>query len=81
MRTGVRAALLGRTEAVPLSAAVGRTCAELVCPYPPGVPTLVPGAAVTSAAVEHLRAVQSAGGKVVGAADETLRTLEVLVEE
>lgn len=28
---------------VPASAAVGRICAELLCPYPPGIPVLTPG--------------------------------------
>ncbi len=31
---------------VPLDESAGRVCAELVCPYPPGIPVLIPGEVV-----------------------------------
>jgi len=31
------------SEAVPLAAAAGRIAAEPICPYPPGIPLLIPG--------------------------------------
>ena len=57
------------------SAAVGRVSAEMVCPYPPGVPVLYPGAEVTAEVARHLQAVLAAGGTVVGCVDESLATL------
>lgn len=65
---------------MPADAAVGRLSAELLCPYPPGVPVAVPGEALTAETLATLRAVLAAGGKVTGAADETLRMLSVIVE-
>ena len=41
--TSLAMAWRAESEAVPLVAAEGRIAAELVCPYPPGIPLLVPG--------------------------------------
>ncbi len=65
---------------VPADAAVGRLSAELLCPYPPGVPVALPGEALTAEGLTALRAVLAAGGKVTGAADESLGTLLVIAE-
>ena len=76
-----RAAFFAATERVPLGdAALGRVCAELLCPYPPGVPLLVPGEPVTAAAVATLRATLASGGVVVGASDPGLETVLVVRE-
>ena len=65
---------------MPADAAVGRLSAELLCPYPPGVPVALPGEAISAETLATLQAVLAAGGKVTGAADETLRMLRVIVE-
>lgn len=38
-----------RTETVPLEAAAGRIAAEPLCPYPPGIPLLIPGERIDAA--------------------------------
>lgn len=76
--TTPRTAFFAPHESVPTDAAIGRTCAELVAPYPPGVPVLAPGEQVTAAAVEALRTALAHGTRVAYAADPTLRTLRVL---
>jgi hypothetical protein len=76
-----RAAFFAPTECVPLAAAAGRLCAELLCPYPPGVPLLFPGERVTAAAVAELRTTLACGGVVVGASDGALGTLLVVADE
>jgi lysine decarboxylase len=58
--------------------AVGRISAELVAPYPPGVPVLVPGEIVTADVLEALREAHSAGTRIAYAADPTLATLQVV---
>jgi arginine/lysine/ornithine decarboxylase len=35
-------------ELIPIEAAAGRVCAEYVTAYPPGIPLLVPGEAITA---------------------------------
>jgi arginine decarboxylase len=75
-----RDAFFGPHETVPAAAAAGRVSAELVAPYPPGVPVLAPGERVTADIVAALRAVLAGGGRVAYAADPTLTTLQVVSE-
>ncbi|HKT05411.1 MAG TPA: hypothetical protein VJT31_38325, partial [Rugosimonospora sp.] len=73
-----RDAFFADHETVPGAAAVGRVCAEVVAPYPPGVPVLVPGEVVTAGALASLRAARAAGTRIAYAADPTLDTLQVV---
>jgi arginine decarboxylase len=78
--TGPREAFFADRECVPVERAVGRVSAELVAPYPPGIPVLAPGEVVTLEAVEVLAAARAAGSRIAYAADPSLRTLEVVME-
>ena len=71
-------AFFAPSETVPAGAAVGRVSAELVAPYPPGVPVLAPGELITAAAIEALREVRAAGGRIAYAADPTLASFQVV---
>lgn len=73
-----REAFYAKQLVVELDRAIGRVSAETLCPYPPGIPVLLPGEQVTREAVAHLRQVQAQGGVISGCADETLATLRVL---
>jgi len=73
-----REAFFARNETVPADAAAGRISAELVAPYPPGVPVLAPGELITSEALNALREVQADGGRIAYAADPALATLQVI---
>jgi arginine decarboxylase len=72
-----------KTESVPCTtaAAVGRISAEMLSPYPPGVPVVCPGERISHAVLDTLRDVVKKGGKVVGAADGSLKTIRVILEE
>ena len=50
--------------------------AELMCPYPPGVPEVLPGERLSKAAARRLRAVLRSGGTVAGASDASLAPLK-----
>jgi lysine decarboxylase len=52
--------------------------AELVAPYPPGVPILVPGEQVTAGSLAALTDAVASGARIAYAADSTLRTLQVV---
>jgi lysine decarboxylase len=65
---------------VAVEQAVGRVSAELVAPYPPGIPVLAPGEEVTLDAVDALRAARAAGSRIAYAADPTVTTLDVIAE-
>lgn len=63
---------------VDAATAVGRISAELVAPYPPGVPVLVPGEIVAAEVLAALREAQATGTRIAYAADPTLATLQVV---
>ena len=42
-------------ERVPLAAAAGRLAAEPLCPYPPGIPLLIPGERIDAQRAEWLQ--------------------------
>ena len=73
-----RAAFFSAHESVAADLAVGRVSAELIAPYPPGIPVLAPGELVTEDLLAGLRAVAADGVRVAYAADPTLSTLEVV---
>jgi lysine decarboxylase len=74
-----RDAFFGETATLPADAAIGRVSAELIAPYPPGVPVLAPGELITAEAVESLREIKADGGRIAYAADPSLATFQVVV--
>ncbi|MBF2028678.1 MAG: aminotransferase class I/II-fold pyridoxal phosphate-dependent enzyme [Oscillatoriales cyanobacterium C42_A2020_001] len=73
-----REAFLVQAEVVSVEAAVGCVSAELVCPYPPGIPVLIPGEVITEEAIASLKQVLDAGGIISGCADPSLTTIKVI---
>jgi arginine decarboxylase len=73
-----REAVLGRARRVPLAEAAGEVCAELLSPYPPGVPLVAPGELITKEVVEYLAGVLRAGGRVNGQADMSGRSVRIV---
>ncbi|MFN8189455.1 MAG: aminotransferase class V-fold PLP-dependent enzyme [Nocardioidaceae bacterium] len=76
-----RKAFFAAAEAVPLDRVLGRVCAELVAPYPPGIPVLAPGEEVTAASLDALAQARAAGVRIAYAADPSLATLRVVSRE
>ncbi len=74
----LRQAVLADWEMVPAEEAVGRVCAEMLTPYPPGIPALCPGQLVSSEWVVYLRKEIDLGRLVEGAHDPSLATLRVV---
>ncbi|MGY1831540.1 aminotransferase class I/II-fold pyridoxal phosphate-dependent enzyme [Geodermatophilus sp. SYSU D01180] len=75
-----RDAFFGRVEQVPIAEAAGRVVAEMVSPYPPGVPVLAPGERVSQEALDYLTSGVEAGMLVPDAADPTMKSLRVVIE-
>jgi arginine decarboxylase len=69
-------AFFATTEQV--SDPVGRIAAEMISPYPPGVPAILPGERFTEAVVTYLRSGNAAGMTLPDASDPTLKTLRVV---
>ncbi len=73
-----REAFFAATEIVDKVKAIGRISAELICPYPPGIPVLMPGEVITEEAIAYLKQVLALGGNITGCSDPTLLTFKVI---
>jgi arginine decarboxylase len=63
---------------VPNQQAIGRISAESICPYPPGIPILIPGEIITTDALAYLLQILDLGGELVGCSDPTLSNISVV---
>jgi arginine decarboxylase len=70
-----RQAFFSSRRPVPIADAIGQPSAELICPYPPGIPVVLPGEPITEEAIAYLQHIQSCGGIITGNADPTLQHL------
>lgn len=68
-------------ESVEISKCAGRRAAEMVIPYPPGIPILYPGERIDEAMKERLIALRNAGAKCQGTQDANLNQLLVIQEK
>lgn len=73
-----REAFFATSEILPLEKTVDRICAENICPYPPGIPILMPGERITKSALDYLQQVQDLGGVITGCLDASCHTLKVV---
>ena len=56
----------------------GRTAAEMVIPYPPGIPILYPGEVITVEVVQYLSKLVTLGARFQGVTTADLSTIQVL---
>ncbi|MEV0523602.1 ornithine decarboxylase [Streptomyces sp. NPDC050439] len=73
-----RDAYFGPTEDVPVAEAAGRVAAEMLTPYPPGIPAALPGERLTEPVLRYLRTGKTAGMNLPDAADPGLDTVRVV---
>jgi arginine/lysine/ornithine decarboxylase len=73
-----REAFFANSEILSFEKTQNRICAEIICPYPPGIPVLMPGELITKSALEYLQEIQKMGGFITGCADSSLQTLKVV---
>lgn len=79
--TSPRDAFFADYEIVAAKDAVGRVSAELICPYPPGVPVFSPGERITKSGFDALMTARDIGVRIAFVADPTLQTFKVLKEK
>ncbi|WP_128374448.1 aminotransferase class I/II-fold pyridoxal phosphate-dependent enzyme [Streptomyces cavernae] len=75
-----RDAFFGPVEDVPAEEVVGRVAAEMLTPYPPGIPVALPGERLTEPVVRYLRTGVAAGMNVPDATDPDLERIRVVRE-
>jgi arginine/lysine/ornithine decarboxylase len=76
-----RAAFFAAARTVPLAEAAGEVAAELVTPYPPGIPVLAPGEVITADKIAYLVRGGAHGMYVRGPADPSLATIQVVAQD
>lgn len=72
-----REAFFAAEESVMLARAVGRTAAEAITPYPPGIPLVMPGEQFSSDVLALLTALRDAGNPI-SASDPTMGFVKVV---
>jgi arginine/lysine/ornithine decarboxylase len=73
-----RDAFFGPAEQVDADKAVGRVAAEMLTPYPPGAPAVLPGEVITADVLAYLRSGLDAGMSIPDAADSSLKSVRVV---
>ncbi|BFG14367.1 hypothetical protein CerSpe_006410 [Prunus speciosa] len=72
-----RDAFFSGKRRVSIENSLGEVCGELICPYPPGIPVMVPGETITKKALDYLLDVRSKGAVISGASDPQLSSIVV----
>ncbi|MFJ5774617.1 aminotransferase class I/II-fold pyridoxal phosphate-dependent enzyme [Streptomyces sp. NPDC093094] len=75
-----RDAYFTRHTKVPVEEAAGRIAAEMITPYPPGIPAVLPGERLTGPVLEYLTTGVAAGMFLPDAADRRLKTVRVVAD-
>ncbi|MGW0337789.1 aminotransferase class I/II-fold pyridoxal phosphate-dependent enzyme [Streptomyces sp. NPDC003011] len=73
-----RDAFFGPAEQLPLAEAAGRVSAEMITPYPPGIPAVLPGERLTEPVLRYLRTGRDVGMNLPDATDPGLETIRVV---
>ncbi|KAH7853807.1 hypothetical protein Vadar_006821 [Vaccinium darrowii] len=78
IRLSPREAFFARKRKVSIKESIGEVCGELICPYPPGIPLIIPGELITEAALNYLLELRRCKGAVIsGAADPLLSSIVI----
>ncbi|OKK22979.1 ornithine decarboxylase [Streptomyces sp. CB00455] len=76
-----RDAFFAETEQVPWQKAVGRVASEMITPYPPGIPVVLPGERMNEEVLRYLRSGVDAGMVVPDAVDSEVKSVRVVKSE
>lgn len=76
--TTPREAYFAAVEDIPTERAAGRIAAEVITPYPPGIPAVLPGERLDQAVLDYLTTGRVAGMNIPDAADHDLKTVRVV---
>jgi len=75
-----RDAFFSPSEKISWSAAKGRVAAEMIAPYPPGIPVIYPGERVSDEVWEYIERFRRERRHLQGPADSNLETFKVIKE-
>ena len=63
---------------LPIKETVGKTAAEFLMCYPPGIPVLAPGERITKEILDYVRYAKRKGCQMTGPEDMTIKRLQVM---
>jgi arginine decarboxylase len=78
IRMNPRDAFLSQTEFTDFRSSAGSICAEVITPYPPGIPVISPGEEITQEIIDYLRLELRAGVRMQGPYDTDLRQIRIV---
>lgn len=73
-----RQAYFTANQTIPIETSINQISAELICPYPPGIPVIMPGERITSEKIAILQQTLNYGGIITGATDPSLQTIQAI---
>ncbi|KMT17634.1 hypothetical protein BVRB_2g035830 [Beta vulgaris subsp. vulgaris] len=77
MKLTPREAFLADKRKVDIKDALGKICGELICPFPPGIPVMIPGEVISEKALDNLLQAKANGAKISGVSDPLLLSIVV----
>jgi arginine/lysine/ornithine decarboxylase len=72
-----RDAFFASKRKVTAKESIGKVSGELICPYPPGIPVLIPGEVITERSVDYLLHLIGKGADISGASDPLLSSIVI----
>lgn len=75
-----RQAFKGRCRRVALTEAANQVAGEMIAPYPPGIPCLLPGELISQEMVDYLSYLAQSGASVQGPEDHSLQFINVIAD-
>jgi len=76
-----RIAFISDHEMVPIEESVGRICADMITPYPPGIPAICPGEIITGQIIDYIKIEAQYGAHLQGLSDPELKFIRVVREK
>ena len=76
-----RQAYFAVAEEIPWQQAVGRISAEMIAPYPPGIPMIYPGEKITQEIWDYLETFRREKRHIHGSRDGRLEVIKVIKSE
>ncbi len=76
--TSPKDAFYANKKSLPLAETVGKTVAEFLMCYPPGIPILAPGERVTKEILDYIKYAKKKGCQITGPEDMSVRNLQVI---
>jgi arginine/lysine/ornithine decarboxylase len=73
-----REALYEPMEMIDFEKSDGKVSAEIIAPYPPGIPAIVPGEIISKSTIENINRMREAGIKINGPRDQKLEKIAVI---